>query len=87
MKTLIKLRFLPLITSLAVLACGCYFAVFKAGAPYQDPTPDLQAEWERYMQIGGWLNAIGLLLLLFSVVFLIVLRIKANNRTRHDPRV
>lgn len=42
-----------------ILFIGLYYAVFKAGIPYQDPTPELQIRYEVNYRIGGLLTESG----------------------------
>ena len=48
-----------LIAGLVILAIGAYYAVFRAGVPYQDPTVEMQVSYAIHMGIGRTLLMTG----------------------------
>lgn len=50
-----------IIVGIIILVIGFYYSVFKAGIPYQDPTPELQIQYEINYNIGNILTKIGTL--------------------------
>lgn len=63
--------------SIIVLVMGFYYSVFKAGIPYQDPTIELQIQYEIDYNIGNILTKIGSLTTACSgVIYAILLLLK-----------
>ncbi len=52
---------------------GCYYAILKAGLPYQDPSLELQIEYAINMGIGKNLLKCGSLTLFIGLIFRIIL--------------
>lgn len=67
-----------------LVIAGLYFTVVKAGLPYQDPTPEMVAQYERDTGIGMVLLLAGLGTGIFCLVYTVVcfLRKKIKGR-RH----
>lgn len=67
-----------------LVIAGLYFTVVKAGLPYQDPTPEMVAHYERDTGIGMVLLLAGLGTGIFCLVYTVVcfLRKKIKGR-RH----
>lgn len=67
-----------------LVIAGLYFTVVKAGLPYQDPTPEMVAQYERDTGIGMALLLAGLGTGIFCLVYTVVcfLRKKIKGR-RH----
>ena len=53
-----------LLAGLIILAIGLYYAVLKAGIPYQDPTVEMQIQYAVNHEIGGVLSTVGVTLVL-----------------------
>ena len=58
-----------IIAGIIILVFGAYYAVIKAGIPYQDPPLELQIEYiineriaTQLMAIGAWIMILGVLL-------------------------
>ncbi len=58
-----------------VMLIGLYYSVIKAGIPYQDPTPELLAEYNRNMQTGETLCLIGFSIISVSIIICAVYKI------------
>lgn len=50
-----------IIAGIIILTIGLYYSVFKAGIPYQDPTPELQIQYEINYNIGNIMTKAGFL--------------------------
>lgn len=51
-----------------IISCGFVYDVLFAGIPYQDPTPELHAQYEFHRSIAAWFYKAGGLLLLTGLV-------------------
>ena len=65
MKKLAQALFLA---GLIVLLIGLYYAIVKAGIPYQDPPLELQIQYAVNMGIGDTLTRDGLLISAFGLI-------------------
>ena len=77
-----KLRpFLLILSGVLIFAAGLGYDVIDAGLPYQDPTPEMQAEWLRQKMIAERIRLCGVLSLaagcLWGVAKWILLRINS----------
>lgn len=70
----LKARYLILL-GVIVFAAGLAYGSIYAGIPYQDPTPEMQAEWNRsndianlIMSTGGLIVLVGVALALFRYI-------------------
>jgi hypothetical protein len=64
-------RFLPvllLVAGMAFLGGAFVYRVLFAGIPYQDPTPEMTANYDRHARIAGGLALIGATTLLAGAV-------------------
>ena len=61
-----------LLSGAILFLIGLYYAMFKAGIPYQDPPLELQIKYEINMGIGSTLLKTGAPLILAGVIGLIV---------------
>lgn len=52
------------LAGLIILVIGLYYLVIKAGIPYQDPTVEMQIQYEIHYGIGSILSKTGLILAL-----------------------
>lgn len=50
-----------IIAGIIISTIGFYYSVFKAGIPYQDPSPELQMQYEINYNIGNIMTKVGLL--------------------------
>ncbi len=48
-----------IILGIIILSIGLYYLIIKAGIPYQDPTPELQIQYEKNMSIGETISMVG----------------------------
>lgn len=62
-----------IIAGLIIFVIGCYYAIFKAGLPYQDPTLELQIKYSIHMGIGKSLIKCGGLTFFIGLVFRIIM--------------
>lgn len=53
-----------LLAGLIILMIGLYYAVLKAGIPYQDPTVEMQIQYAVNHEIGSALSTVGVVLVL-----------------------
>lgn len=56
-----------------ILFIGMYYAIIKAGIPYQDPPLELQIRYEINSQIGDILTKSGFIITVFGVVCRLIL--------------
>lgn len=82
-----KLRFLPAIVGAMMYVFGFYFLVFKAGLPYQDPTPAMQMEYNFYSQLGESLMKNGSIIfgvgIILIGVYKIIITLKKEDIKEH----
>ncbi len=62
---------------------GQVYQLFYAGIPYQDPIPEVYANWLFHSHIGNSILAVGLIMLLIGVVWWLYAMFKPKLRTRH----
>lgn len=55
-----------------LLLAGLWYAVVKAGIPYQDPTMEMLEQYNRDMQTGNLLIIIGGVVVLAEAVYRVV---------------
>lgn len=55
-----------IIAGIIILVIGLYYYIFKAGIPYQDPTIELQIQYETDNRIGDLLMKTGFLTFICS---------------------
>lgn len=65
-----------------LVIAGLYFTVVKAGLPYQDPTPEMVAQYERDTGIGMVLLLAGLGTGIFCLVYTVVCFLRKKNKGR-----
>jgi hypothetical protein len=53
---------------LVLIVAGFVYDLAFAGIPYQDPTPEMQADWSFHSRLGGWIEAIGMAVFLVGLV-------------------
>ncbi|MBR1853479.1 MAG: hypothetical protein IJ794_10130 [Lachnospiraceae bacterium] len=63
------------LAGLIILGVGLFYAVIKAGIPYQDPPLELQIQYSINMGIGEELVRIGFRVVVFGIVVRILLGI------------
>lgn len=67
MKRIIKSAALPLL-GIGLILAGFAYDVFFAGIPYQDPTTELQAQWEFHQSVANILYRSGGVVLLCGIL-------------------
>ena len=60
---------------LGAIVTGAVWGVLYAGIPYQDPTEQMQAEWERNNAISGWIMTLGLAVAITGLLLPLIRRI------------
>lgn len=65
-----------------LVIAGLYFTMVKAGLPYQDPTPEMVAQYECDMGIGMVLLLAGLGTGIFSLVYSVVCFLRKKIKER-----
>lgn len=64
-----------LLAGLIILTIGTYYAVIKAGIPYQDPPLELQIQYAIHSGIGNELCKTGFFTILYGIAFLLISRL------------
>lgn len=63
------------IIGVVILLVGLYYSVFKAGIPYQDPTPEMLQNYNRWLMQGEIMTLTGIGIIVLDVICLIVYRL------------
>lgn len=63
-----------------LVIAGLYFTMVKAGLPYQDPTPEMVAKYERDMGIGMVLLLAGLGTGIFCFVYTVICFLRKKTK-------
>jgi hypothetical protein len=58
-----------IIGGLALAVLGVMYDALFAGLPYQDPTPEMQADWLFHGKVAGWIMWSGSVILLTGCVW------------------
>lgn len=58
------------IAGVALIIAGFVYDVMFAGIPYQDPSPELQANWAFHSNVAFWIMSAGGIL--FSIGLLLI---------------
>lgn len=61
-----------LFAGMGILTMGVYFAVAKAGLPYQNPTEIMQAEYEAFEEAGKICIWTGAVSIVGGIVFMLL---------------
>jgi hypothetical protein len=80
LKRIIKVTGFPVLGLLIVLAGFVYDVIF-AGIPYQDPTPELQAQYDFHSSIAGLIYKTGGTVLLVGIVVIPVIWKKTMRKS------
>lgn len=72
----------PLALGLCLLAASFFYFVLYAGIPYQDPTPELQAQYNLHASIASHIESAGAVLALAGFVWLMWCIIRSFWRGR-----
>ena len=62
-----------IIAGAVIMLIGLYYLIIKAGIPYQDPTVEMQIQYEINMGIGNVLSLTGFCMTVLSAAIRIVL--------------
>jgi hypothetical protein len=57
------------------LIIGIYYAIIKAGLPYQDPPSELQFEYAVNTEIGVIMTEVGLVMCLIGIIGVVMFKI------------
>ena len=69
-----------IISGAIILLIGLYYMMIKAGIPYQDPTTEMQIQYEINMGIGNVLSLTGFCMTVISVVIRVVLGVVSKKK-------
>ncbi len=72
----------PLILGLCLLVAGFLYDLQFAGLPYQDPTPELQAQYNFHSSVASRIMSAGAVLMLAGLVWLVCRLIGSAWRRR-----
>ena len=68
-----------IIAGAVIMLIGLYYLIIKAGIPYQDPTAEMQIQYEINMGIGNVLSLTGFCMTLVAAIIRIVLGLVRKN--------
>jgi hypothetical protein len=74
----------PVIGILIVIS-GFVYDVLFAGIPYQDPTPELQAQYDFHSSVAGWFYKTGGILLLAGLLAIPIILKKTKQTGANKP--
>ena len=69
-----------IISGAIILLIGLYYMMIKAGIPYQDPTTEMQIQYEINMGIGNVLSLTGFCMTVISVIIRVVLGVVSKKK-------
>ena len=69
-----------IIAGAVILLIGLYYLIIKAGIPYQDPTTEMQIQYEINMGIGNVLSLTGFCMTVISTVIRIILGVIGRKK-------
>lgn len=75
-KAVRMVAFFVLFAGIGILAMGAYFAVVKAGLPYQDPTEVLVAKYDAFNEAGKTCIWTGCLSIVVGIAIMVLSRKK-----------
>ncbi len=70
-----RFRFLPLFLGILFLVIGYYYSSIKAYIPYQDPTPEITAQYIKNMSMGDTFFKIGTIFIWVWIIAKVILRL------------
>lgn len=79
MRRITKIVGLPAL-GLSLLLGGFIYDVLFAGIPYQDPTPELEAQYDLHSRIAGLFYGSGGMVLLLGLIAIPVIWKKTNEK-------
>ena len=80
-----RLALLFLLVGILLILAGFLYDLFFAGIPYQDPTPEMSANYARHARIAAIIRYAGLLAFLTGVVVRILRWIESRTRADNKP--
>ncbi len=69
-----------IISGAVILLIGLYYMMIKAGIPYQDPTTEMQIQYEINMGIGNILSLTGFCMTVIAVIIRVVLGVVSKKK-------
>jgi len=69
-----------IISGAIILLIGLYYMMIKAGIPYQDPTTEMQIQYEINMGIGNVLSLTGFCMTVIAVIIRVVLGVVSKKK-------
>ena len=69
-----------IISGAVILLIGLYYMMIKAGIPYQDPTTEMQIQYEINMGIGNILSLTGFCMTVIAVIIRVVLGVLSKKK-------
>ena len=69
-----------IISGAVILLIGLYYMMIKAGIPYQDPTTEMQIQYEINMGIGNVLSLTGFCMTVIAVIIRVVLGVVSKKK-------
>lgn len=66
---------------------GFGYAMFFAGIPYQDPTPEMQRRFDFHDAVGSWVMGVGGLVAVTGVIVVVVTVVIYLTRFMHRGQV
>ena len=82
MNILKKLFSSLIISGAVILLIGLYYLMIKAGIPYQDPTTEMQIQYEINMGIGNVLSLTGLCMTVGAAIIRIILSVVGKKKAQ-----
>ena len=69
-----------IISGAIILLIGLYYMMIKAGIPYQDPTTEMQIQYEINLGIGNVLSLTGFCMTVIAVIIRVVLGVVSKKK-------
>ena len=69
-----------IISGAVILLIGLYYMMIKAGIPYQDPTTEMQIQYEINLGIGNVLSLTGFCMTVIAVIIRVVLGVVSKKK-------
>ncbi len=81
MNTFKKVLMLMIILGIIILSVGLYYQIIKAGIPYQDPTAEMQIQYNKDMSTGETLTMTGFCITTVAAVCRIIAGLLGRKRS------
>ncbi len=73
------IRYSPWV-GILILAIGFIYSTIFAGIPYQDPTPQMQEDFQRHTEIADTIHTTGIITLFAGFILRIALKLTTSSR-------